>query len=252
MSMRALCVSIHDVSPVTWAACRTVLSAVSEVDAGIPVTLLVVPDYHGHGSTVPSWYRAWLAARMARGDEAALHGYTHRDDAPPGRNLADRVRRRYYTASEGEFAALPRETAMKKLAAGHAWCAAQGLTPQGFVAPAWLMSRGTWEALPAFDFAYTTTLRRFHLLREHRAIASWSLVYSARSGWRRWTSRRWNGLLARALRAAPLVRLGLHPADGDYPELLAHMQRVLDRARRGRQPLTKAGFAAQAGRSRTL
>jgi hypothetical protein len=241
--MRALCVSVHDVAPATWSACRTLLAAIAEVDAALPVTLLAVPDYHGLGYGVPAWYRAWLAARTARGDEIALHGYTHRDDAPAGNTLTDRVRRRFYTAGEGEFAAVSRATAMEKIAAGNAWCAEQGVRPRGFVAPAWLMSRGTWEALPAFDFTYTTTLSRFHLLRERRAVDALSLVYSTRSGWRRWTSRRWNALLARALRDAPLLRLGLHPADAAHPEVMEHIQRVLDRARRGRHAYTKAEFA---------
>lgn len=249
--MRVLCVSLHDVAPATWAACRTVLAAVAEVDAAVPVTLLAVPDYHGLGYGVPGWYRAWLAARMSRGDEVALHGYTHRDDAPPATTLTDRLRRRLYAAGEGEFAAVSRETAMNKIAAGNSWCSAQGFTRRGFVAPAWLMSRGTWEALPAFDFSYTTTLGRFHLLREGRSIVAPSLVYSARSTWRRWTSRQWNAVLARVLRDAPLVRLGLHPADAQHPELVGHIQRVLDSSRRGRQALTKASFAEYAAQTRS-
>ena len=241
--MHALCVSLHDVAPATWAACRSMLNAIAEVDAGLPVTLLVVPDYHGLGYGVPQWYRAWLAARMARGDEIALHGYTHRDEAPATHRLGDRLRRRYYTAGEGEFAALTRAMATKKLEAGTAWCAAQGVRPRGFIAPAWLMSRGTWEALPSFDFTYTTTLGRFHLLREGRSVKAMSLVYSSRSRWRRWSSRAWNGALVHALREAPLVRLGIHPADADHPDLVDHIQRVLHYARRGRQALTKADYA---------
>lgn len=250
--MRALCVSVHDVAPATWSQCRTLLAAVAEVDGTMPVTLLAVPDYHGMRYAVPAWYCAWLAARRARGDEIALHGYTHRDEAPPGKAVTDRVRRRFYTAGEGEFAAVSRETAMRKIAAGTAWCAAQGFQPRGFVAPAWLMSRGTWEALPAFDFEYTTTLRRFHLLRERRAVEALSLVYSARSAWRRWTSRRWNAALVRVLCDAPLLRLGLHPADAGHPAVLDHIQGVLDRARRGRTAMTKAQFAERAGRTRSL
>jgi uncharacterized protein len=249
--MRALCVSLHDVAPATWDACRSMLNAIAEVDAALPVTLLAIPDYHGLGYGVPQWYRAWLAARTARGDEIALHGYTHRDEAPAGHTLADRLRRRYYTAGEGEFAALTRTMAMKKIEAGTAWCAAQGVRLHGFVAPAWLMSRGTWEALPAFDFTYTTTLGRFHLLREGRSVNALSLVYSARSRWRRWTSCRWNAALVRALRDAPLVRLGIHPADAGHADLVEHIQRVLDYARRGRKAITKAEYAEHAMRKRT-
>ncbi len=251
MSLRALCVSIHDVAPATWAGCRTLTQAVADVDPALPVTLLVVPDYHGRGSDVPAWYRNWLTARVGQGDEVALHGYTHLDDAPVT-TIAGYVRRRCYTAGEGEFAAVSRECAMRKIAFGDAWCAKQGLRPRGFVAPAWLMSRGAWEALPAFDFTYTTTLGRFHLLREQRSIRAQSLVYSARSPWRRWTSRQWNTLLAARLRDAPLVRLSLHPADAQYPDLVDHLQRTLDELRHMRRAYTKMQFAEQASRSRSL
>lgn len=244
--MRALCVSLHDVAPATWPACQRLLAAIAEVDAGMPVTLLAVPDYHGQGNGMSAPYCAWLTARVGRGDEIALHGYTHRDDAPAGHALLDRIRRRAYTAGEGEFAAVSRETAMEKIEAGRAWCAAQGIRPRGFIAPAWLMSRGTWEALQRFDFDYTTTLGRLHLLRSGRATLAPSLVYSARSGWRRWTSRRWNALLGAALHDAELVRIGVHPADAAHPQLVTHIQRMIDRARHGRVAMTKAEYAASA------
>lgn len=221
-------------------------AAVAEVDPRLPLTLLVVPDYHALGHGVPAWYRAWLDQRLAQGDEIALHGYTHRDEAPAARGVGDHLRRRLYTAGEGEFSALNREAAVRKLAAGDAWCATHGWHPHGFVAPAWLMSRGAWEALSAFDFTYTTTLGRFHLLREGRSIRAPSLVYSARTPWRRWLSRRWNGVLSGAMREAPLVRLGLHPADAPHPQLLDHMQCVLDKLRRGRTAMTKAEYAQRA------
>jgi len=241
--MRALCVSIHDVAPATWAACRTLMAAIAEVDPRLPLTLLVVPDYHALGHGVPAGYRAWLNHRISAGDEIALHGYTHRDEAPPAAGMSDALRRRFYTAGEGEFAALSREAALRKLAAADGWCATQGWRAHGFVAPAWLMSRGTWDALSAFDFQYTTTLGRFHLLREGRSIRAPSLVYSARSPWRRWMSQQWNDVLSGAVREAPLVRLGLHPADAQHPELVAHAQRVLDRMRWGRTGMTKIEYA---------
>lgn len=244
--MRALCVSIHDVAPATWRDCCTLAAAVAEVDSAIPLTLLVVPDYHGRGDGVPPWYRTWLDGRLARGDEIALHGYTHRDDVPPAESWRERWRRTVYTAGEGEFASLSSDKATEKLAAGTAWCAAHGWPVQGFVAPAWLLSAGAWDALAGFDFTYTTTLGRFHLLRARRAVRALSLVYSARAPWRRQLSRHWNGMLAAVTRNAPLVRVGLHPADAEHPELVAHMQRVLDAARRGRAGMTKAEFAARA------
>jgi predicted deacetylase len=250
VSARALCVSIHDVAPATWAACRALADAIREVDAALPLTLLVVPCYHGSSATVPSWYRDWLDARLQRGDEIALHGYTHRDDAPPARSALARLARRGYTAGEGEFAAISRTEAAQRIAAGLEWCGAQGWRVSGFVAPAWLMSAGTWRALGRFDFSYTTTLGRFYALRADRDVWSPSLVYSARAAWRRYASRRWNEALRLALRTAPLVRLGVHPADAQHPALVAHIQRTLDAVRRGRVGMTKAEYAFRLGEER--
>jgi len=245
--MRALCVSIHDVAPATWPQCRALAAAIAEVDDRVPVTLLVVPDYHGGGDNVPGAYREWLNARVARGDEIALHGYRHSDSGARAGGLSERLRRDVYTAREGEFSALARDEALRRIAAGRAWCAAHRWRVRGFIAPAWLMSRGTWEALREFDFLYTTTLAHFHLLNGGRSMRAPTVVYSARAPWRRSASRWWNAALVRATDAVPLLRLGLHPADAQFPGLIAHAQSLLERARRSRIALTKTDFAILAG-----
>jgi predicted deacetylase len=45
------------------------------------------------------------------------------------------------------------------------------------------------------------------------------MVYSVRGGWRRQVSLLWNAFLYRKLRAAPLVRLALHPVDYEHPRV---------------------------------
>ncbi len=245
--MRALCLSIHDVAPATWVHCKTLAAAIAEVDPRLPVTLLVVPDYHGGGDDTTPGYERWLTGRVARGDEIALHGYNHVDTAARALTFAEKVRREIYTAREGEFAALTRREAERRIAAGREWCAAHGWRVRGFVAPAWLMSDGTWQALRRFDFSYTTTLTRFCLLPDARSIRAPAIVYSSRSGWRRRVSRWWNHVLSHASEPLPLLRIGPHPADIEHPALVAHAQKIIDRARRGRVALTKGDFAVLAG-----
>ena len=114
--------SLHDAAPATWERCRRVLDAVHEV-ADIPVTLLVVPAYHGQCSAQPG-FEAQLTERRAAGDELALHGYFHCDPLSPC-GLVDWFRRRVYTV-EGEFATLCEREASERIHLGQRWFAANG------------------------------------------------------------------------------------------------------------------------------
>lgn len=239
--MKALAVSIHDVAPATWPECQRLLLAVRGV-AKIPVTLLVVPNYHRRAEHGAAW-EAWLDERLAAGHELALHGYTHLDEGPPPRGLRQRFWRRWFTRSEAEFAALDAPAACERLARGCAWFGARRWPLSGFVAPAWQLGPGAWQALAEFPFAYTTTLARFHLLPERRAQWSPSLVYSGRGAWQGRVSCAWNAALLRRLAREPLVRLSLHPPDARDPHVMAHAVRLLEALLAARQAVTKADYA---------
>lgn len=240
---RALCVALHDVAPATWPACRRLLAMLDEIGP-LPVTLLVVPDYHRRGQVDhdPAFIRA-IEARLARGDEVVLHGYHHLDDAPRGAAL-HWLQRRVYTAGEGEFAALAEVEAQVRLARGWEMLVGELDWPvSGFVAPAWLLSAGTRAALAQMPFRYTTTLRAVHHLPDWRAVAAPTLVYSVRNAWRRAVSRQWNRWLFAQVRSdAALLRLGLHPADAYYPEVVDDWARLLRHALEQRRPTTKAAW----------
>jgi len=157
-----LCVSIHDVAPSTWDDCARLAAALRTV-ADLPLSWLVVPHYHGRLDDDAAM-RAGLDAALARGDELVLHGYTHLDTEARAANLRQRFLRGVYTQREGEFAALSAGEARRRIERGLAWFRARGWTASGFVPPAWLMGQGAWEALKEYDFAYTTTFARLHLL----------------------------------------------------------------------------------------
>ncbi|HEV8690760.1 MAG TPA: polysaccharide deacetylase family protein [Ideonella sp.] len=243
----AVSVVIHDVAPATQAACERLIERLHGV-APAPVTLLVVPLYHGQPSTAE--FEAWLEARRRAGDELALHGFTHLDEGRPPRGWAERLLRRHYTSGEGEFAAFDEAEARARLLAGLHWFHLRGWAPRGFVAPAWLLSRGTWRALDDSPLDYTCTLTRLvrlpGLVRKHppAALRTWSQVFSARSGWRRGASLGWNRLLARAQCSAPLTRIELHPADAAHEPLCLMAEALYARAVAARrQPLTLAQAA---------
>ncbi|MGI4937357.1 MAG: DUF2334 domain-containing protein, partial [Janthinobacterium lividum] len=155
-AVAALCVSIHDVAPSTWPRCQLLIDTIRKV-ADIPLTLLVVPRYHGQADC-PTAYLQDLDCLLQRGHELALHGYTHRDEAPMPPGWRGKFLRTLYTQSEGEFAALDLAQATDKLHQGRAWFAARGWPVYGFVAPAWLLGPQAWAALRQMPFDYTTTM----------------------------------------------------------------------------------------------
>jgi uncharacterized protein len=240
---RWLCVSLHDVAPATWASCQRVLSAIREV-AEIPLTLLVVPAYHGQCSAQREFEEA-ITTELLAGHELALHGYFHLDPQVPS-DVIDWVRRRIYTAGEGEFCGLSEEEARERLTLGARWFAARGWPLSGFVAPAWLLGSGAWKALRTQNqLQYTSTLTQLIALPELRPIPAPCLTYSVRSAWRRPTSIVWNTLLSRITENAPVLRLGLHPNDAESLSVRRSWQRLLERALTDRTPATKADFMRQ-------
>jgi predicted deacetylase len=241
-----LCVSIHDVAPATWPDCLRLVQAVRQV-ADIPLTWLVVPHYHFRPETSPAM-EACLNVARERGDELTLHGYSHLDTEANGGGLRARFLRNVYTRREGEFAALSEQEARRRLAPGLEWFAARGWKPDGFVPPAWLLGEGSWRALRASGLAYTTTFSHFHVLGKDDggkglALLSPSLVYAARNRSGRILSPRVADATAAMLAHKPLVRLSLHPPDVRYPELVRHLQHVIERLLVTRDAVTKAECA---------
>ncbi|MEO6626420.1 MAG: DUF2334 domain-containing protein, partial [Burkholderiaceae bacterium] len=143
MTGRSLCIVLHNVAPPTWKRCRALLGFLDDMGLG-PVTLLAVPRFHG-AARDPAFER-WLCERQRSGDEVSLHGYNHQDGGP-ARNPVDWLRRNVYTRGEGEFCDISFELSRGKLQAGLQWMQDLGISPAGFVAPAWLLGAESWRAL---------------------------------------------------------------------------------------------------------
>jgi len=218
----SLCVVLHDVAPATRAACERTLRALDEVGP-VPLTLLAVPRYHCEPTS--AGFERWLAERHAAGDEVALHGYAHQDDGAP------------------EFSQLDMAEALRRLTAGVRWFGRMGLPLQGFVAPGWRMSQGTWEALRFMDLRYTCTRGRLVLLPDGVQLRSRSVVYSVASVWLRRASVVLNRALAASRRRDPLLRLELSPHAVDHPALRRSWQALIESNLRARKALTLAAAA---------
>jgi len=241
---RGLCVVVHDVAPATWPRCERLLAMLDEIGA-TPVTLLVVPDFHGRGciDATPEFLHA-IEHRTARGDEIALHGYFHRDDAPSPRSPRGWLRRRVLTDGEGEFADLDADGAETRLQLGLEVFARARLRPSGFVPPAWLASAGTHEAMRRVGLGWTSTHAALLDLARNSRITAPCLTASPRSSWRRRASIAWLRFGSRVFAWFPLVRVGLHPGDADHAELVACWRATISRLLVGRTLLTKSQAVA--------
>ncbi len=228
---RALVVSLHDVSPHTREATARMLSELETISIN-HCSLLVIPNHHhrGHVRDDPN-FCAWLDEQEKAGHEIVIHGYYHQRERRPGERFVQRMMTRVYTADEGEFYDLNRETAQTLLRRAREDFAAIGHHPDGFIAPAWLLSSEAERACAEEGFAYTTRLGSITDLAAATNYHSQSLVWSVRSAWRRTVSRWWNASLFTRLRSNPLLRISAHPVDLEHPAI---WKQILDLTRRAR------------------
>ena len=252
MSTPCLLLVLHDVAPQTWPDYQPFVEAVDALGA-VPMTWLVVPDFHKHNDLrAHPDFRRLLSRRLARGDELALHGYFHCDDGSPPSTPRDWFMRRIYT-HEGEFYQLTEQQALSRLRAGVEMFQRYDWPLEGFVAPAWLMSAGTRQALRQLPLSYTSDPQHLYRLPDFSVVDAPGLVWSARSAWRRGMSKWLSDRRELRWQQAPVIRLGLHPVDMRHSfsreYWLQTLKRLLDQ---GRMPLTKADWlrlpGAAAGR----
>ncbi|MDE1163939.1 MAG: DUF2334 domain-containing protein [Pseudomonas sp.] len=243
--MAEVLVVLHDVSPQTWEDYQPFVEAVDALGE-IPMTWLVVPDFHHHNDldNFPA-FRRLLARRLELGDELALHGYYHADDGPMPVTPQDFFMRRIYTW-EGEFYRLSADQALARLEAGLAMFQRHDWPVHGFVAPAWLMSEGTRHALRQLPLAWTSDPQHLYTLPDFTQVDAPGLVWSAGSAWRRGLSKVLSDWRTQHWHQAPCIRLGLHPVDmrHDFSRnyWLDTLKQLLEE---GRQPLTKSAWLAR-------
>lgn len=219
-----LLVSIHDVAPPNhepvarlWAMCRAV---------DVTPALLVVPDWHGEAPIERHpRFVDWVRAGADAGAEVVLHGERH-DEVGRPRTSADALRAAGRTDREGECLTLHAGQLRVLIERGAARLRAVGLEPCGFIPPAWLFRPGAEAAVGQAGLAFTEDAGAIHRFPGGR-VASPVVRWSARTPARALGSvvvaeARW--LLQRA---APVVRLALHPRDLSHPAVAASLERAL-------------------------
>ncbi|MEO7933493.1 MAG: polysaccharide deacetylase family protein [Chthoniobacterales bacterium] len=243
--MPSLIVSLHDVSPQTFAASREILSDLDQ--AGISkVSLLVIPNHHHRGHFLQdAAFCEWLQAMEKQGHEIVTHGYFHQRERTARESTRDKMITRFYTADEGEFYDISETVALEKMRQAQDEFGTLEIHPVGFIAPAWLLSADAEKAARTAGFRYTTTLQEIRNLTKATAHHSQSLVYSVRSGWRRIVSLGWNRFLMARLQDNPVTRLGIHPPDWKYANIRREILRLASHLASRREVSTYAEWTAR-------
>lgn len=219
-----LLLSIHDVSPRFETQIDHLLEMLCTTLGEGQFAMLVVPDFWGEAPLLGNRrFAARLRTWAGQGVEMFLHGWQHRDPDPKG------FAARHMTNAEGEFAAIDMPSAVHLLRSGRNLL--QDIIGQpvtGFIAPAWLYSRGAREALTREGFALAEDHFKVWQPDSGRVLARGPVItWASRSRLRRNASLVAAAFLSRALRRRPVVRLAVHPGDTGSPELLASIRTSL-------------------------
>lgn len=205
-----------------WALCRA---------RGVTPALLVVPNWHGVWplDSAPAFVD-WLRDCANAGAELFLHGERH-DEVGLPRGWADARRAFGKTGQEGEFLTLDEAAARERIDRGLALLGRLGLTPIGFVAPAWLARPGCMRAVEKAGLAYseTDTAILVHRRRDTSRIPSPVVRWSGRTVFRARASAIVAAVRWHTQRTARHVRVALHPADLEHPASARSVALELDR-----------------------
>ena len=240
----SLVVSIHDIAPSNREIIEPLLTRLGRLGVRV-CSLLVVPHYH-HSTLIAEdgGFLSWLRDLEAIGHEIVIHGYFHERPQRPGETLRDQVMTRFYTQGEGEFFDLSYDEAFRRITKALEIFKTAGLNPNGFIAPAWLLSAEGERAARDAGMEYTTRLRTVLDLRSGETFAARSLVYSVHNNWRRAASLLWNRALLQSTRDKTLLRLSIHPPDCRFPVIWDQIERFIREMTEVRTPITYQDWIA--------
>jgi hypothetical protein len=200
-----IAVTIHDVTGNTLEETKDIAETLNSIGV-TNMSLLVIPSPHsGLPIEESPGLVSWLRHRQALGDEVVIHGLTHFIDSPKG------IIGRYYARGVGEFQHLSYAAARARLDQANKAFVDIGFEPKGFVAPAWLTSKGTKDAILDMGFYYTSHMG---ICSPGRAfVLSPVIVFGARNQATALVSSGLADIMSHVLRNASCLRVALHPPD---------------------------------------
>jgi len=235
--MKVLLLCVHDVTPRHFERLQQLDRLFKKNGLRGRYSMLVVPDFWRVWSLQehPAFV-AWLRQRADEGVDILLHGYFHLDETAHQGRLA-RWKASTLTAGEGEFLEMSYEAARERLLRGRTLLESLLYRRiEGFVAPAWLYSKGTYAALT--DLGFTVAEDRWCVWSPaaHRTLARSPVIsYASRTTPRIIGSLIWSRIATPLLKPLPVVRHAVHPHDFDSNELVREFGRALRALRQDRE-----------------
>jgi peptidoglycan/xylan/chitin deacetylase (PgdA/CDA1 family) len=216
-------VVVHDVAPTFLPQLARIAEALAP-RVGRQLAGAVVPCWHGRPIEGPGGgFGRFVAGAFG---EVLQHGYTHRQDRPGVLSL--------FTGRSDELVGLPREEVQRRLGLGRKLLRrALGVSPLGFVPPAWQVGRTTAAELGGYGFRYLATFGAIRVAGGPTIpLATWSWDWGVLGPLGR-VGQRFGDAHSR-LRPAALPCVVVHPADVDrgyLPRVLQVVDRLLCRDR---------------------
>ena len=194
---RALVVSIHDVSPRTWTAMRAHPGGTDRSRAAALLAAGHPGSSSGEGHSLDDeGFCAWLAAQVEAGHELVIHGYYAPAPTSQRRKSAFTIGLRLACtppAKANSTISTMRPAAAALVGQAREEFREAGFDPDGFIAPAWLLSTEAEDAIRGIGFQYDPRCARSPISRPAGAMirSRWSgACVPAGGGRRAWPGMR--------------------------------------------------------------
>jgi predicted deacetylase len=227
--MKSLIVSLHDVAPGSAETSRRWMELFDE--RNLAVSLLVIPGHwNGTELLADEQFQNWLALNSGSKHEIVLHGLHHQMIEEPRNSSLKSISGRLFARGCQEFWALSKADAKVLINDGLDKLSSLGYKPSGFIAPGWLASTGTKQAISEIGFSYTTShLLISDLLFEKRHFAP--VICQRPNAPTTRVVMLMTTLLAEILMALRLpLRIAVHPEDLHDAKLRKRILKIISRA----------------------
>lgn len=248
MKTNQLVVSLHDVTPARFEACRLCTDMLDRL--GIRSSLLVVPNYHDVRMDSDPAFIEWLRVRESLGDELVLHGYRHKVEHKPSGFMAG-IQCSLFSRMECEFLGLSADQFNTLINNGMELFKRNGFSSAGFVPPSWLVDNHNLPLLKSHGIRYATRQYRFFELESGKSLFSPAVVLWGATTRMNKLSRFYNNMMLPLLRTNRLVRIALHPPDAEMGAL-DWFARIIEKSAKSHSPVTYEQCAKSVGESAGL